>query len=435
MSELLKKLRLPEEGSRVLCAVSGGADSMCLLELLLEWGGCEIAAAHFEHGIRGEESLRDRDFVKEYCREHGVECFIGSGDAPGIAAERGISLEQAARELRYDFLERTAAEHVFDYIATAHNADDNVETVIFNLARGTGTKGLCGIPPRRGRIIRPQLAIGREEIERYLCERGIPHVEDSTNADDTYSRNRIRHTVIPALRAIDPALGRAVARTGELLRRDDECLEEMAQSFIAANFDGRSLDAAELCALHPAVGSRVVRRILGPGAEECHVSAVLALCAGEGLGWTDVKGQRVRRERGRLYFRSETPPELPSLALPRQGSVRLDTAGIEISCRPVVFGEVVNSKFKTYHLKCENIYGDITVTAPHSGDRYRPYRRGCTKTLKSLFAERKYTLEQKARTPVLRDGKGIVLVPPFGAAERCVPQKGDAALEIVIKKI
>ena len=147
--ELKAKLLLPEEGARVLCAVSGGADSMCLLSLLCDLGVYTVAAAHFEHGIRGGESLRDCAFVSDYCAAHGIPCFTEHADVPRYAAENSLGLEEAARELRYAFLERVAGQEGYDLIATAHNADDNAETMLLNLARGTSAAGLCGIPPRR----------------------------------------------------------------------------------------------------------------------------------------------------------------------------------------------------------------------------------------------------------------------------------------------
>ena len=260
--ELEKKLILPPKGARVLCAVSGGADSMCLLALLLQTGAYELAAAHFEHGIRGEESLRDCAFVESYCRDRGVPCFVGRADVPALAAKSGLGLEEAARKLRYAFLERTAEEEGYDFIATAHSADDNAETVLFHLARGTGPAGLCGIPARRGKIIRPLLALTRAEIEEALAASGTPHVEDSTNQDESYSRNRIRRAVMPVLKELNPAFPEAVARMSRLLRRDEECLDALAEDFIAGRFDGESLPAAELLGLHEAVSSRVVRKLL-----------------------------------------------------------------------------------------------------------------------------------------------------------------------------
>ena len=431
--ELEKKLILPEEGARVLCAVSGGADSMCLLALLRELGRFDLAAAHFEHGIRGEESLRDCAFVEDYCREKGVPCFVEHADAPRFAEENGLGLEEAARRMRYAFLEKTADEQGFDFIATAHNAGDNAETVLFNLARGAGPRGLCGIPPRRERIIRPLLGLTRAEIEDFLTESGTPHVEDSTNGDESFSRNRIRRTVVPVLRELNPAFEEAVARTGRLLRRDEECLDALAADFLEKRFDGESVPTAELLALHEAVSSRVVRKLLGASAEEKHVDAVLALCRGTERRELDLPGAHLRCERGRLYLGLDEPGEIAERPVPPSGSVFLPEAGITIRCRVSEGREEIHSPFKTYRLKYESICGELSVSSPREGERYRPEGRGCTKTLRSLFSERRYTRRDRLRTPVFRDEQGIVLVPPFGAAERCACGQDERALLVTIE--
>ena len=432
--ELEKKLILPPKGARVLCAVSGGADSMCLLALLRETGDYDLAAAHFEHGIRGEESLRDCAFVEAFCRERDIPCFVGRADVPARAKEMGRGLEETARELRYAFLERTAEDEGYDFIAAAHNADDNAETVLLNLVRGTGPTGLCGIPPRRGRIIRPLLLLPRTEIEAYLAESGTPHVEDSTNADERFSRNRIRRSVMPVLRELNPAFADAVARTGRLLRSDEAFLDSLAEDFIEKHFDGESLPAEALLSLHEAVASRVVRKLLPRSAEEKHVDAALALCRSTERAFLDLPGARLRCERGGLYFGGEDTAPIPETELPVGGCAVLEEAGLTVRARLAPADEEIHSPFKTYRIKCESIIGKLQVTAPRPGDRYRPAGRGCTKTLKSLFAEARATRRDKLRTPVIRDGAGIVLVPPFGEAERCACRDGDTALLITIEK-
>ncbi len=427
------KLILPPKGARVLCAVSGGADSMCLLALLRETGGYELAAAHLEHGIRGGESLRDCAFVENYCRGEGIPCFVGHADVPAFAEAEGLGLEEAARRLRYAFLEQTAEREGFDWIATAHNADDNAETMLFHLARGAGPKGLSGIPPRRGRIIRPLLGLSRAEIEAYLAARGIPHVEDSTNESDLFSRNRIRHAVVPVLKELNPSFPEAAARLSRLLRRDEDCLDGLAERFLEAHFDGESLPAAELLGLHEAVASRVLRRLLPRGAEEKHIDAVLALCRSSERGELDLPGAHLRCERGRLSFTEDEAAVFPETELPIGGSVVWKEAGLTIRTRIAAPGEEIHSPFKTYRLKYESINGTLSVSPPRPGERYRPRGRGCTKTLRSLFAEARFTRREKLYTPVIRDGTGVVLAPPFGEAERCACGAEEKAIVITIE--
>ena len=218
-------------GARVLCAVSGGADSMCLLHLLLQAapeGGFQVEAAHFNHGLRGDEAQRDEEFVRAQCVRWQVPLTVGRGDVGDFARREGQTIEEAARTLRYAFLEERAQAAGCTHIATAHNADDNLETLLLHLVRGAGLHGLAGIPPRRGKLIRPLLAVSRREIEAYLTEHGIPHVEDSTNTDAAYARNRLRHQVIPILRALNPRLSEHTAQTMGFLRSDNDYLNAQA---------------------------------------------------------------------------------------------------------------------------------------------------------------------------------------------------------------
>ena len=424
---------LPRDGA-ILCAVSGGADSMCLLHMIYS-RGIKVVAAHFEHGIRGEESLRDARFVESWCREAGIDCVIGHGTVPSYAAERGLGLEQAARELRYAFLEKTAAEQGCKYIATAHNADDNVETVIFNLARGGGTLGLKGIPRERGYFIRPLLDMSRREIESYLEKNAIPHVEDGSNASDDYSRNLIRHHVTPVLRRINPELHLAVGRTAKLLEQDEDCLGAMADSFIREYYDGESLPVSELRQLHRAVSSRVLRRLCNESLSFKHVEQALKLLEGTERKYLDLPGQRLCRQQGRLYFSPGEIVSIPDRELIPGRWTAVPELGLELLAEYGDNDAEVNGLFKTCRLKCENICSSVYCTGRKAGDRLRPAGRGCTKSLKSLFNEAGYTRERRSRTLVLRDGKGILAVLGMCLDERANAAPGDRVLTIKIREI
>ncbi len=425
--------QLPRDGA-ILCAVSGGADSMCLLHMIYS-RGLKLTAAHFEHGIRGEESLRDQHFVENWCREKGIDCVVGHGDVPAYAAAHGLGTEEAARELRYRFLEDTAAKLNCKYIATAHNADDNVETVIFNLTRGGGALGLKGIPRSRGMFIRPLLDMSRREIESYLEENRVPHIEDGTNASDDYSRNLIRHHVIPVLRKINPELHLAVARTAKLLGEDEDCLGSLADEFIREHYDGESLPVSKLRELHRAVASRVLRRLCRERLSYEHVQQALELLEGTELKYLDLPGQRLRREQGRLFFRDGEIISLPDRELIPGRWLAVPELGLELLAE---YGEKdgeVNGLFKTCRLKCENISSKLYCTGRKAGDKLRPAGRRCTKSLKSLFNEAGYTQARRSRTLVLRDEKGILAVPGLCLDERAKAVPGDAVLTIKIREI
>lgn len=433
MNEQLERL-LPE-GSRVLCAVSGGADSVCLLSMLHEKRGelgISLFAAHYEHGIRGEESLRDMRFVAALCERLGVPCVTESGNVPLYAKEKGMSTEEAARELRYAFLEKAAENFGCDRIATAHNADDNAETVIFNLCRGSGTAGLRGIPAKRGKIVRPLLSMTRAEIEAWLEERDIEWVNDSSNDSDDYSRNLIRHKVSPVLKKINPGYTAAISSLSAIAGEDEDFISGLAQAFIAENFDGESLSQAALKAQHRAVSSRVVRALCPKSLGREHVESVLSLLEGTELKYLSLPGIKVRREQGRIYFSDKKAQKLGEYKIAPGEKLYISEAGLWISAEKTVFDGEINGLFKTYCIKCESICGDILIGSRKAGDSYRPRGRNCTKTLKSLFLEAKMNQQERELSPVFRDEKGILAVYPFAADERTRAEKGD---EVIILKI
>ena len=225
---------LPAAGETVLCAVSGGRDSVCLLHYLASLGrrrGFAVAAAHYNHLMRPTAG-RDEAFVAGLCRELSVPLYVERGDVRAIARQEGWGVEEAGRRLRYDFLERTADAIGASRIATAHHLSDQAETVVLNLLRGTGPEGLAGIPPVRGRLIRPLLQTPRQEIEAYLTAHGLGHVEDETNDSMDFTRNRLRQEVWPLLVTLHPAPERSIARAAAILRRENVFLDRLARSYL-----------------------------------------------------------------------------------------------------------------------------------------------------------------------------------------------------------
>ena len=279
---------IPAEG-QVLCAVSGGMDSMCLLHFMNTWGRIRrlsVAAAHFNHQLRPAAD-RDEAFVRRYCEEERIPFFSGSGDVRGLAKREGVSLEEAARKLRYAFLRDTAEREGYSLILTAHHADDNAETILLNLVRGTGLKGLTGIPAVRDNVLRPFLEITREELEGYAAAHHILYVEDETNTDpDAATRNLLRLKVIPLLKEINPQAAAHMGETGRQLEVIDQSLEEEARhrTACAEVREGQvMLPLQELYKAPASVGPRMLLRLfdlLGVGRKDIgsvHLSAILKL--------------------------------------------------------------------------------------------------------------------------------------------------------------
>ncbi len=431
----IQKYGMLPEGAKVLCAVSGGADSVALLHFLSQVEGIELAAAHFNHCLRGKESDADEAFVKALCEKMNIECFTGRGDVAEFAARSGKGTEDAARTLRYEFLEETARREGCSRIATAHNADDNAETVLLNLSRGTGLKGLCGIPPVRGNIVRPLLQTTRAEIELYLAENGLEHVEDSTNALDDYSRNRIRHHVSPVLSEINPAFAGAVARMSESLREDEEYLTSLAETFIAEKAMDRSIPVDDTMALPSAVRMRVFRLMHGGELSALHCKAIENLCLVRSVhAHADVPGMRVTREFDRLIFGAESSDAISRREIGIGESVYIPGIGADIYCEYVPMCAEVHKSLNTFFFKRENICGRMFLASRSEGDRIRLEGRNCTKSLKKLFSEAKMSLDDRRTTPVVYDEAGVIAVGGFGTAERCAAKAGDDCIVIRIEK-
>lgn len=263
VEEILRTHGLYHPQRTILAACSGGTDSLALLDILIslrERDGARIVCAHYDHGIRGEESRGDALFVENFCRTHDILCVIEAGDVPRYARMHKHSIETAARICRYDFLRRVCAEHHCDVIAVAHHADDLAETVLMRILRGTGLTGLAAMRVRDGDLVRPLLSVTRAEIEAYAAERGLMPRHDATNDAMEPLRNRVRHQLMPLLAAhYNPAVRDALTRLSILAAEEDDLLAGLAAKTLAdaARPDGLSLQV--LRSLHPALQRRVLR--------------------------------------------------------------------------------------------------------------------------------------------------------------------------------
>ena len=383
-------------GDTVICAVSGGADSVAMLfalYLLREKLGITLEAAHFNHNLRGEESLRDETFVRELCARYEIPLHVASGEIhPG---KKG--LEAAARDARYAFLESLPGK-----IATAHTADDNAETILMHLVRGTGLKGLGGIAPQRGKLIRPMLGITRREVEDFLAEWHLPHVEDSTNETDAFLRNRLRHHVMPLLAAENPRIAENLSQMALRLREDEACLSQLSGY--------ETLPEVEtLRTLPSAVRSRMLERFLKENGvrepEDVHIAQAEALVFSESPSASAAfpGGVTLSRQYGHLTA-NPTGEAFSPVTLTCPGST--EAAGIRITCEPA--GELAQSE----NLLTVCPVGKISIRPRQTGDKIR--LSGGSKSLKKLFIDRKIPAADRGRIPVVCDETGILGVYSIG---------------------
>lgn len=276
----IQKYHMVSPGDHVIVALSGGKDSMTLLHLILELKealGITVSAAHMNHQLRGAEAQRDEDFVTSHCAKLHIPLQVEHKDVSGYAAAQGIGLEEAARTLRYEFLLSLSPDAL---IATAHTAQDNLETFLMHLVRGCSLQGLTGIPPVRGRIIRPLLLWEPGDIEEYLEARGIPHVEDSTNDTDFCLRNRLRHHILPALTQENPSVCAAVSRLCLQLSQEEAVLGQLARQYYQDAALPHGLSASALQAMPENMAFRVLSLYLKdiPELSRTHLDDALALC-------------------------------------------------------------------------------------------------------------------------------------------------------------
>ena len=300
----------------VVVAFSGGADSTCLLSLFCTAAArgdfpYPLAAAHLNHGLRGEEAARDERFCADFCRVRGIPCFFETANVAALAKATHRGIEETARSARYAFFDRLLAENAaYTAVATAHNKNDLCETMLFHLSRGTGLDGLCSIPARRESIIRPLLDVRRDEILAYLAANGQDYVTDSTNLSALYSRNRIRRTVLPALTAVAPQAVDSMARTAKLLRTDADYLDAEARRIYPAVVRGGALDTEKAHNIHRALLSRILRMLYN---ESC----------GTVPGCTHIDALCDCIAAGRRDFRASLPG---AVAVASHGFLRLYTA-------------------------------------------------------------------------------------------------------------
>lgn len=461
-----------EKGDVVIAGVSGGADSVCLLfilSLLREKLGFQVKACHVNHGIRGEAADADEAYVKKMCEQLGISCRFFHEDVELIARKRKQSPEEAGRIVRRQAFETMCMEDGGTKIATAHHRDDNAETVLLNIARGTGLKGLCGIRPVRGRWIRPLLDLDRDQIEKFLTEQGTDWCTDATNEEDAYTRNRIRHNILPALkRQVNEGVVRHLEELSVQAQEVWEYLEkgtneawkrcvEIQEPECAEKTEDRQdrcrcllIDGEHLKQEMPAVRKLLIRECLASvlGSEKdigsVHMQAVLELFGRQSGRQLDLPGNvsAVRTYQGVVIRQKEgrgtASTDIEEIRLNIPGVTALSDGIHEVRCRFVDISqrdkaEEIPQKSYTKWIDYDIIKCNLSVRTRQSGDYLVVDHKGSRQKLKAWFINRKIPKEEREKMLLIADGHHIVWIPGHRMSRACqISNRTERILEIKI---
>ncbi|MGN0467357.1 MAG: tRNA lysidine(34) synthetase TilS [Acutalibacteraceae bacterium] len=435
VKKTIEKYAMLKSGETVAVGVSGGADSVCLLHILSKIRGeydIVLKAVHINHNIRGEESKRDENFVRSLCAKLGVEFILFSEDIPALSKKYKISEEECGRKVRYECFEKVGA----DKIATAHTLSDSAETVLFNLARGTTLKGLCGISPKRGKIIRPLIEMTRKDIERYCKENQLFFVTDSTNLSDDYTRNKIRHNVIPVLEEINRGFEKNIARFISAAQAENSFLEKCADELLEKSKTESGFKLSCFLSADEAVAKRAIMKLLSEhmnkNAESRHVD----------LFYNGLKNKSDIQLAKDLFIRFDG--DIISLCKNQREKTENEFWQCELK------DNVFKTPYKTFEvsilknspdLKTDIFnfvnadlldFNNLCLRSRKSGDTFTDIRRKNTKTLKKLFSEKHIPLEQRQKIAVLSNQDGVIWIDKIGTDAKYIVNK-DTEKVIVIK--
>ncbi len=441
IESVIEKHRMLSDGDTVIVAVSGGADSMCLLHFFNNISikkNLNIICAHVNHGIRGDEAMRDENFVRSFCENNSIRFECAHFDVPFLSSESGESEEQCGRRLRYEFFASLSDNAK---IATAHNLNDCAETFIFNLARGTGLKGLTGIPAVRDNIIRPLIECTREEIEEYLSYYNVSYVTDSTNLNDDYSRNRIRHNVIPVLKEINPSFFSVFANCTSVLSETEKYIADITdKAFSEAECNGK-FRISNILSLDNIIKNRLLKIIAESyGAYDVsakHVELLSELLTKKGA--VMLHGEITLASDGVFLYRREKTEEdviINEAYFPNKSHYVF--AGCTIDVTSVDKNELNNYNSKRLsalgYADAEKLKNSA-FRSRRDGDRFRYPHSEHSKSLKNLFKEKGITPEDRRGVPFIADDENILWINGIGVSEyAAITPESKSFVKIAVTK-
>ena len=414
--EYIQKENLIKDNTKIIVGLSGGMDSMVLLDILTLLGYSCIAA-HCNFHLRGEESNRDEIFVKKWCKSIDIPFTSINFDTNQYALDRKISIEMAARELRYNWFATMRKHYQDNYIAVAHHKDDSVETVLLNLIRGTGIKGLTGISAKNGHVVRPLLCISRLEIEKYILERDIPHVTDSTNSEDLYLRNSLRLNVLPLLETLNPSVKDTIYRTSRNLTEAEKIYSESIQKSIKDVFSDNKIDINKL--RQTASPRSVLFELLTtynftPSTIE-DISESIDSISGKIFysdSGSDLKKKKYRLIKDRNYFLLDVVNDIINdnqTYLIEEETTEIDFP-INLKIREISSPKDIIYDSRFLYIDADKIKYPLVLRKWRSGDWFIPFGMKGRKKLSDYFSDRKFSLKDKEDAWLLASGDDIVWI-------------------------
>ena len=409
----IKKYHMLEKGDGVVVGVSGGADSVSLVFVLNEIKALydlRLCAVHINHNLRGAEADADEEFVRELCEKIGVELFVFSLDVKGEARRRSMTIEEAGRALRYEKFEEVRQKTRSSKIAVAHNKNDNTETVLMHLFRGTGTKGLGGIPPVRENIIRPLIETGRSEIESYCKKNSLAYRTDSTNLEEDYTRNKVRLVLIPWLKEnLNPSADTAINRTAEMLRSENEFLDRLSRkAYESCVSEKHIVDIERFLTFDPVIRQRVVRLIFKTYVKSLkditweHILSVCSLAEGKsGRSVSLPYNLEARRDFDRLII-EKRKENFDGFCMKMEINKAVYVESM--NCFAAIYDKKTEIKGKllyTNSFNCDIINNEFFIRSPQMGDKIFLQGVGGYKKLKKLFSENKISSGERCKIPLL----------------------------------
>lgn len=417
------------DNDTVVVGLSGGADSVALTHMLKfqKEKNINVIACHLNHNLRGQESIRDCNFVKDICNKWHIQLIVEEVNLKELSLKTGKGLEECGRDCRYDLFERVRAQYNAQYIATAHTLSDNLETILFNMSRGCGLNGLCGIPTTRGKIVRPILNLTRNDIEDYCKKNNLEYVVDSTNLTLDYTRNKIRHIIIPELRNINSNLEGNVSRLVKSIKEDLDFIEsETIKQYELCRFKNNSLNLSNFFNLHKSIQKRIILMFLSNNnleISEKYVSSILSIIYSKYGKFNIAKNKFIVFKDNILSLNIVDDKQIKQVYQSLEDGVFESNTGINYKINTLdtytfkSFNKIYKNMFDI-SIDCGKIIGSVIIRNRLPKDEIKLSDKVPTKSLKKIYQEKHIDKEYRKKLFVLSDDMGVIAVEGIGVAHR-----------------